>query len=57
MRGGARPVLGPGAKAFSATELEAEIANAGFTIMERGRHGSERKDARIFIVARKSDGS
>lgn len=39
----------------SATELEAEIANAGFAIIERGRHGSERKDARIFIVARKSD--
>jgi ubiquinone/menaquinone biosynthesis C-methylase UbiE len=40
---------------FSATELEAEIANAGFAIVERERHGSERKDARIFIVARKSD--
>jgi ubiquinone/menaquinone biosynthesis C-methylase UbiE len=40
---------------FSATELEAEIADAGFAIIERGRHGSERKDARIFIVARKSD--
>jgi ubiquinone/menaquinone biosynthesis C-methylase UbiE len=40
---------------FSATELEAEIANAGFTIIERGRHGSEPKDPRIFIVARKSD--
>jgi ubiquinone/menaquinone biosynthesis C-methylase UbiE len=40
---------------FSATELEAGIANAGFAIIERGRHGSERKDARIFIVARKSD--
>lgn len=40
---------------FSATELEAEIADAGFSIIERGRHGSESKDARIFIVARKSD--
>jgi ubiquinone/menaquinone biosynthesis C-methylase UbiE len=40
---------------FSATELESEIARAGFTIVERARHGSERKDARIFIVARKSD--
>lgn len=40
---------------FSATALEAEIADAGFAIIERGRHGSERKDARIFIVARESD--
>jgi hypothetical protein len=39
---------------FSAPELEAEIAGAGFTIIERERHGSGRKDARIFIVARKS---
>lgn len=40
---------------FSATELEADIADAGFEIIERGRHGSEPKDARLFIVARKSD--
>jgi ubiquinone/menaquinone biosynthesis C-methylase UbiE len=40
---------------FSAGELESEIAGAGFTIIERARHGSERKDARIFIVARKTD--
>jgi ubiquinone/menaquinone biosynthesis C-methylase UbiE len=40
---------------FSATEFEAEIAGAGFTIVARERHGSGRKDARIFIVARKSD--
>ncbi|MBX9775783.1 MAG: class I SAM-dependent methyltransferase [Xanthobacteraceae bacterium] len=38
---------------FSAAELENEIAGAGFTIVERARHGSGRKDARIFIVARK----
>jgi ubiquinone/menaquinone biosynthesis C-methylase UbiE len=38
---------------FSATELEGEIADSGFTIAERARHGSERKDARIFLVARK----
>jgi ubiquinone/menaquinone biosynthesis C-methylase UbiE len=38
---------------FKAAELEAEIAGAGFTIIERQRHGSERKDPRIFIVARK----
>ena len=40
---------------FSAAELESEIARAGFTVIERARHGSERKDARIFIVARKPD--
>jgi ubiquinone/menaquinone biosynthesis C-methylase UbiE len=39
---------------FSAPELEAEIVDAGFAISERGRHGSKRKDPRIFIVARKS---
>jgi ubiquinone/menaquinone biosynthesis C-methylase UbiE len=40
---------------FTAPDLEAEIASAGFTIKERARHGSGRKDARIFLVARKSD--
>jgi len=39
---------------FSATALEREIAAAGFAIIERARHGSGRKDARIFIVARKA---
>ena len=39
---------------FSAAELESEIQRAGFTIVERARHGSQRKDARIFIVARKA---
>lgn len=40
---------------FTAPELEAEIAAAGFAIVERARHGSGRKDARIFLVARKPD--
>jgi ubiquinone/menaquinone biosynthesis C-methylase UbiE len=40
---------------FSAAELEAGIADAGFTIVERGRHGSQSKDPRIFVVARKLD--
>lgn len=39
---------------FTAHELEAEIADAGFTIVERARHGSGRRDPRIFIVAEKS---
>ena len=37
---------------FSADALEREIEAAGFAIIERARHGSGRKDARIFIVAR-----
>lgn len=42
---------------FSAAGLESEIERAGFTIIERARHGSGRKDPRIFIVARKPDHS
>ena len=40
---------------FSAAELEKDIEGAGFTIIERARHASKRKDERIFIVARKTD--
>ena len=40
---------------FSASSLQQEIEDAGFTIMERGRHGSQRKDARIFLVARTAE--
>ena len=43
----------PSVSFFTAPELEADIAAAGFEIMERARHGSGRKDARIFIAARK----
>jgi ubiquinone/menaquinone biosynthesis C-methylase UbiE len=39
---------------FSAAVLEREIEAAGLSIVERARHGSGRKDARIFIVARKA---
>jgi ubiquinone/menaquinone biosynthesis C-methylase UbiE len=42
---------------FSAAALEREIEAAGFAIVERARHGSRRKDARIFIVARKAGGA
>lgn len=38
---------------FSASQIEAEIAHAGFEIVLRERHGSGRKDPRIFLVARK----
>jgi ubiquinone/menaquinone biosynthesis C-methylase UbiE len=37
---------------FTAAELEAEIADAGFVSIERARHGSARTDPRIFIVSR-----
>jgi ubiquinone/menaquinone biosynthesis C-methylase UbiE len=36
---------------FTGAELEADIARAGFRITERARHGSGKKDPRIFIVA------
>lgn len=38
---------------LSAADVEREIAAAGFDIVERARHGSKRKDPRIFVVARK----
>lgn len=38
---------------FNAVTLEHEMVSTGFTILEYGRHGSGRKDARIFLVARK----
>lgn len=41
----------PHVSCFSASELEADIEASGFTIVESARHGSQRKDARIFIVA------
>jgi ubiquinone/menaquinone biosynthesis C-methylase UbiE len=37
---------------FSAAELESDVERAGFTIVERARHGSTRKDPRLFLVAR-----
>lgn len=38
---------------FTAATLEREIDAAGFEIIERARHASKDKDARIFLVARK----
>jgi ubiquinone/menaquinone biosynthesis C-methylase UbiE len=39
---------------FSAEDVEREIADAGFEILERDRHGTGRKpERRIFLVARK----
>lgn len=40
---------------FPASVLEREIEGAGFAMVERARHGSGRKDPRIFIVARAPD--
>ncbi len=38
---------------FSAYDLECEIADAGFIIMDREYHGSKGKDARVFLIVRK----
>lgn len=38
---------------FNGAELEAEITQAGFEIVERDRHGSGKKDFRLFLVARR----
>jgi ubiquinone/menaquinone biosynthesis C-methylase UbiE len=43
----------PPVDVFGAAELEAAVAAAGFTIIERDRHGSGRTDPRIFLVARR----
>lgn len=38
---------------FNAASLAAELEAAGFTLTAQERHGSGRKDARIFLVGRK----
>jgi SAM-dependent methyltransferase len=38
---------------FDAPALEREMAEAGFAIVERARHGSGRRDERVFLVARR----
>jgi ubiquinone/menaquinone biosynthesis C-methylase UbiE len=38
---------------FKAEDLEQEVVAEGFEIIERDRHGTHGKDARIFLVARK----
>ena len=38
---------------FTAAELEADMVAAGFSIVEQARHGSGRRDPRIFLVARR----
>lgn len=45
----------PSVAVFAAAEIEREISACGFDVIERARHGSGRRDARIFIAARKSD--
>jgi len=45
----------PSVSVFDSATLETEIAGAGFTIIERARHGSGRRDPRIFLVAEKSE--
>jgi ubiquinone/menaquinone biosynthesis C-methylase UbiE len=38
---------------FDADDLEQDIERVGFSVIERGRHGTQRNEPRIFIVARK----
>jgi ubiquinone/menaquinone biosynthesis C-methylase UbiE len=38
---------------FNGAQLEAEVVDAGFEIVERGRHGAGKKDFRLFLVARR----
>lgn len=38
---------------FDAAQLEREVVSAGFTIVERARHGSTHKDPRLILVAQK----
>lgn len=46
----------PYVEAFSGAELERDVRVAGFAVDECARHGSTRKDPRVFIVARKPGG-
>jgi ubiquinone/menaquinone biosynthesis C-methylase UbiE len=43
----------PYVSVFSGPDLEAKVKAAGFSIIGRERHGSGRKDARIYIIAQK----
>lgn len=43
--------LAPHISSRSAEDLERKIEAAGFTIVERARHGSTDKDFRVFLVA------
>jgi ubiquinone/menaquinone biosynthesis C-methylase UbiE len=38
---------------FSAVQLEAEMVDAGFAVIERGRHATKGKDTRPFFVAKR----
>ncbi|MGP9818727.1 class I SAM-dependent methyltransferase [Salinarimonas sp. NSM] len=47
--------MAPSAVAFvTAEDLEAAMRAAGFEIVERARHGSGRKDPRVYLVARRA---
>jgi ubiquinone/menaquinone biosynthesis C-methylase UbiE len=46
--------LAPSVVILGAADVEREIVAAGFTIVERGYHGSKKKDPRPFFVAKKA---
>lgn len=39
---------------FSGADLEADVAAAGFRIIEKGRHATKGKDIRLFLVAQRA---
>ncbi len=43
----------PFVSSFTAEKLEGDMVAAGFAIEERGRHGSGKRDPRLFVVARR----
>lgn len=43
----------PPVDVFAAADLEAALVVAGFSVVERARHGSGRRDPRIVLVARR----
>jgi ubiquinone/menaquinone biosynthesis C-methylase UbiE len=47
----------PYAAFFDAAALERDMEEAGFVIVERARHGSGRRDERVFLVARRGEGA
>lgn len=44
--------LAPYVSTFSSETLDRDMTDAGFTILERGRHGTTKRDIRYFLVAR-----